>query len=451
MLLVVLVLVSGVIYSIKRPEAVPSVAAPVIDRIPGVELDSDGDGILDEHELRGWRTASGANYVTDPYLSDTDGDGLNDYEEAGPRADFPDGSSTYAGRSDPTKPDTDADGLTDAVETGAIGNQVSAGWTPYAVANPLVADTDGDTIGDGDEYFLDMDPLAADGDGDGLLDVQELEFGSDPNADNPDEDSYSDLDELERSSNPLSYDLDADEKKAAGAAGATFGDCHNCALDHGLLIEQVESVEYLAGHIASSIAVYGDARDFVVNVWKGDFLDAGESAMAAIPYAGDAARTATLLAKFAKGGDRAADAVRLATDRLTLPEAIKTRILATLPSQVGKLPRELAGGPQNYVVYKGADYIGITRNFDARLAQHARAGRTFIPSLIPGAEGLSLGEARAIEQACIQLGGLATRGGSLQNKINSIDSSHAYALAAVDFGFARLKEIGGTCPIGVIR
>lgn len=449
-MLLALVLVGGVVFAIKRPGAVPPVAAPVVDRIPGVELDSDGDGLLDELELGGWLTASGRGHQTDPYKSDTDGDGLDDSYEAGPRADFPDGSSTYAGRSDPTRVDTDADGLSDAVETGEIDAQLSASWTPYAVSNPLVADTDGDEIGDGDEYFLDMDPLDADSDGDGLFDVQELRFGSDPTLGNPDEDSYSDLEEFERNSSPLSYDLTADEKRAAGGAGATYGDCHSCALDAGLAIEQIESVEYLAGHIASSVAVYGDARDFVVNVWKGEFLDAGESALAAIPYAGDAARTASLLTTFAKRGDRAEDAVRLATEKLRLPESLKARIFATLPSRVGKLPRELAGGAHNYVVYKGDDYVGITKNFDVRLAQHSRAGRTFTPAVIPGAEGLSFGEARAMEQACIQLGGLMTGGGSLQNRINSIDSSHAYAAAAVEYGFVRLKQIGGTCPIGMI-
>lgn len=450
LLAVVLALVGGGVFAVKRLGALPQVTAPVVDRIPGVELDSDGDGLLDTIELDGWRTASGDVHQTDPYKSDTDGDGLDDSLEAGPRADFPDGSSSYAGRSDPRLVDTDADGLSDAVETGDPDAQLSAGWTPYTVSDPGAEDTDGDGIGDGDEYFLDMDPLDADSDADGLLDVQELQFGSDPTLDNPDGDSYSDLEEFEHDSSPLSYDLSADEKREAGGAGATFGDCHSCALDAGLVIEQVESVEYLAGHIASSVAVYGDARDFVVNIWRGEFLDAGESALAAIPYAGDAARTALLLTTFAKRGDRAEDAVRLATQQMPLPESVKARILSTLPSRVGKLPRELAGGDQNYVVYKGTDYVGITKNFDVRLAQHATAGRTFTPSVIPGAEGLSLGEARAIEQACIQLGGLMTRGGSLQNRINSIDPSHAYTAAAVAFGYARLKEIGGTCPIGII-
>ena len=450
LLAIVLVLVGGVAVAIKRPDALPPVAAPMVDRIPGVELDSDGDGLLDELELDGWLTASGREHRTDPYKSDTDGDGLDDSDEAGPRADFPGGNSTYAGRSDPTRVDTDADGLSDAVETGEPDAEFSIGWTPYVVSNPLVADTDGDEIGDGDEYFLDMDPLDADSDGDGLADVQELMFGSDPTLENPDGDSYSDLEEFERNLRPLSYDLTADEKRVAGGAGAAFGDCDSCALDAGLVIEQIESVEYLAGHIASSVAVYGDARDFVVNAWRGDFLDAGESALAAIPYAGDAARTASLLIKFAKRGDRAEDAVRLVTQEVRLPKSLKARILSTLPSRVGKLPRELSGGANNYVVYKGDDYVGITKNFDVRLAQHARAERTFTPAVIPGAEGLSFGEARAIEQACIQLGGLMTGGGLLQNRINSIDPSHSYAAAAVEFGFARLKKIGATCPVGIV-
>lgn len=443
-------LVGGVVLAMVRPGAVPPMAAPVVDRIPGVELDSDGDGLLDETESEGWRTASGLEYQTDANSSDTDGDGLSDADEAGPRADLPDGTSVFVGRSDPTSHDSDEDGLSDAVETGEVDAQLSAGWTPYAVSNPLVADSDNDEVGDGDEYFLDMNPLSADGDSDGLTDMQELKFGSDPTLDNSDEDSYSDFEEFERNSSPMSYDLNVDEKKKAGAAGAAYGDCHSCALDAGILIEQIESVEYLAGHIASSVAIYGDARDFVINVWEGEFLNAGESALAAIPYAGDGLRTASLLTTFAKRGDRAEDAVRLTAESLRLPASVKARIYATFPKRVGMLPRELAGGAENYVVYKGVDYIGITKNFDVRLAQHAKAGRTFTPAVIPGAESLSLGEARAIEQACIQLGGLATNGGALQNRINSIDSRHAYAAAAVEFGFTRLKAIGGACPVGAI-
>ena len=43
------------------------------------ELDSDGDGLNDEDELR---------YGTDPHKADTDGDGLNDWEEINVRTPY---------------------------------------------------------------------------------------------------------------------------------------------------------------------------------------------------------------------------------------------------------------------------------------------------------------------------------------------------------------------------
>ncbi len=130
-----------------------------------------------------------------------------------------------------------------------------------------------------------------------------------------------------------------------------------------------------------------------------------------------------------------------------MADSIKQRILAGLPSRVGRLPAELVGGPKIYVVYKGEDYIGITSDFAQRQAQHARAGRTFAPEQMQGATGLSRGEARAIEQACIVQGGLLPQGGALQNRINSIDPASSYYQAAVDAGLALLEKFAATCPM----
>ena len=441
---VALVLALGGFAAVKLA---PSKVAPALDRIPGVTLDSDHDGIPDQRETAGWRTQTGANYRTDPNNQDSDGDGLSDGDEAGPLLQNKDGTTTYAGRSDPNKADTDNDGLTDAVEIGDITAGVSARSDTYLVSDPLTADTDIDGIGDGDEYFLDMDPLAPDTDDDGLPDGQELDFGSDPTLANPDEDSYTDKEEYEHESNPLSYDLNGDEKVAAGKAGLKYGDCDECALDAGLRVEQIESAEYLAGHVVSGIAVYGDIRDLAFNLWKHKFIAAGLASLGLIPYIGDSTKAAAQLTKFARRGDRAEQAVRDVTDKLPLSASLKKKILDGLPSQAGKLPSELAGGPKNYVVYTGANYVGITNDFPRRLAQHARAGRSFIPEPMPGATGLARGEAQAIEQACIDQGGLATSGGLLENRINSIDPKRNYKETAVAFGLAFLKKIGGICPV----
>jgi len=438
--LVVLLLILGGLAAFKLA---PTYVGPVVDRVPGVTLDSDSDGLSDAEETDGWRIQDGSAYYTDPNDLDSDGDGLSDGDEAGPPV--ASGDAIYVGRSDPNNVDTDSDGLVDSVETGDVDDQDGA--VIFAVSDPRVVDTDEDGVGDGDEFFLDMDPAAADADGDGLLDADELEFGSNPSSDNPDDDSYDDAEEYEHGSNPLAYDLTGAEKIKASEAGMKYGDCYDCALDAGLRVEQIESVEYLAGHVASGVAVYGDFRDLALDLWKKEFVAAGVAALGLLPVVGDSSKAAALLTKFAARGDRAAEAVRAVTGRLPLPETVKKQVLSSLPSRAGRLPLELEGGPKNYVVYRGKHYIGITDDFARRAAQHARAGRSFTPELIPDASGLSLGEARAIEQACIDQGGLASAGGALENRINSIDPSHAYQKAAVAYGFALLERIGGACPV----
>ncbi len=417
---------------------------PGAGRSRSIALDTDGDGITDRMELAGWQTRTGIEYQTDPRSPDSDGDGLLDGEEAGPV--IGDGA-TFTGRSDPTSADGDDDGLPDALETGERAAVEPGDGVFWAIADPLLPDTDEDGVGDGDELFLDLDPTASDTDDDGLSDVAELRFGSDPTLRNADEDHYDDAEEYERGSDPLSYDLTASEKLAATQAGMKYGDCEECAEDAGLRIEQIESAEYLAGHVVSGLSGYGDFRDLAVNLWKKKFLDAGLAAIGFVPALGDGAKAASLLVDFARRGDRAEQAVRDVTTRLPLSESVKRKILAELPGSAGRLPVELAGGPQNYIVYRGENYVGITDDFARRAAEHARAGRSFTLEPIAGATGLSRGEARAIEQACIEQGGLATAGGALANRINSIDPSHSYAAAAVEYGHALLSRIGGECPV----
>jgi outer membrane protein OmpA-like peptidoglycan-associated protein len=93
----------------------------------GGELDSDGDGLTDDHERR---------IGTDPFNPDTDGDGLTDGEEV----------LTY--NTDPLNPDSDFDGLTDGAEVKVYGT------------DPLNPDTDGGGVYDGHEVIEDgTDPL----------------------------------------------------------------------------------------------------------------------------------------------------------------------------------------------------------------------------------------------------------------------------------------------------
>jgi subtilisin family serine protease len=172
----------------------PSCATPV---------DSDGDGLNDSEE---------AGLGTDPNKADTDGGGVNDGDEVNNGTDPLDASDDNA-----TSPDSDGDGLTDAQER-LLGT------------DPNNADTDGERLNDGDEVnvyktdplhpntdrdqindyvevtFKGTDPLDADSDDDGLTDGQEASragIGTDPNKADTDGGGVNDGDEVANGTNPL--------------------------------------------------------------------------------------------------------------------------------------------------------------------------------------------------------------------------------------------------------
>lgn len=138
---------------------------------PKPPLDSDGDGISDEEELK---------LGLDPHNADTDGDGLKDSDEI----------NRY--NTDPLKADTDGDGLSD-------GEEVLTYKT-----NPLNKDTDGDGISDYDEVkTYRTNPNSADSDGDGLSDYDEIfVHKTDPNNPDTDGDGFTDAQEIEMGFNP---------------------------------------------------------------------------------------------------------------------------------------------------------------------------------------------------------------------------------------------------------
>lgn len=92
--------------------------------------DTDTDGLIDSEEL--------FTFGTDPLNTDTDLDGVDDFVEI------------YVNLTEPLNPDTDADGLTDGAED-TIGT------------DPLLVDTDGDAFGDFEEVNAvpPSDPLDA--------------------------------------------------------------------------------------------------------------------------------------------------------------------------------------------------------------------------------------------------------------------------------------------------
>ncbi|MFT4702614.1 MAG: hypothetical protein ACI81R_000300 [Bradymonadia bacterium] len=140
--------------------------------------DTDGDGLSDRLEV--------TVYCTDPNARDTDGDGLEDRLEVSQL------------RSDPNVQDTDGDGLADGVEfnitTGVVLSDLlrtdtdDDGLTDFEEisgalpSDPYRVDTDGDGLDDFDEVNGSpvTDPSRFDSDGDGLSDLVE-QFGEDRN------------------------------------------------------------------------------------------------------------------------------------------------------------------------------------------------------------------------------------------------------------------------------
>lgn len=120
--------------------------------------DTDQDGVPDGAE---------EEFGSDPTLDDTDGDGLDDYQE-----DFILGT-------DPTRTDTDGDGVSDADED-ADGDGISNLNEIQNGTNPRAADSDDDGLSDSEEGSHGTDPLNPDCDGDGALDGWEVSSGYNP-------------------------------------------------------------------------------------------------------------------------------------------------------------------------------------------------------------------------------------------------------------------------------
>jgi filamentous hemagglutinin len=86
-------------------------------------------------------------------------------------------------------------------------------------------------------------------------------------------------------------------------------------------------------------------------------------------------------------------------------------------------------------------YVGITDDVEARAAAHlSQKGIEIDP--IPGLQGISRDDARAVEQVLIEYNGLGKSGGSLLNKINSIARTNPIYAGALTRGRALLQSVG---------
>jgi hypothetical protein len=123
------------------------------------------------------------------YVRDDDQDGVYDREER------------LFGSSDANS-DSDGDGLGDfdEVKTGWIAGADAQGVPGYprrVTSDPTRADADGDGLSDPEEKAFGSDPFAADADGDGLSDAQERALGTNPlDADSDDNGIPDSLDKL---------------------------------------------------------------------------------------------------------------------------------------------------------------------------------------------------------------------------------------------------------------
>lgn len=153
------------------PEYLETVENPATLDPAAFDLDSDGDFVSDGVEI-----ALGM----DQNNPDSDGDGLDDYDEI------------HVHMTNPLNPDTDDDGINDGDEVHTYGT------------DPNNTDTDGDLFYDGGEVIRGTDPLNTDTDADGLLDGQEEYVHlTDPLNPDTDGDGVSDGDEINNGTDPL--------------------------------------------------------------------------------------------------------------------------------------------------------------------------------------------------------------------------------------------------------
>ena len=119
------------------------------------------------------------------------------------------------------------------------------------------------------------------------------------------------------------------------------------------------------------------------------------------------------------------------------------RGVGALKSWLGKIVGKVAKGGNNVVYHSVQNgitqYVGITNNLARRAAEHLATKGIKIDPLM---KGLSRADARAVEQALIEIHGLGKNGGSLLNKINSISPANPNYRTQLQRGYELLKSIG---------
>ena len=177
-----------------------------------VPLDSDSDGLPDLVETNTGVFVSSLDTGTDPNLSDSDGDGLDD------------GDEVITHTTDPTDPDTDGDGLTDGDEINVHGTV------------PTDPDSDDDGYTDSDEVDNETDPnssssLPPDNDGDFLSDLNDPDDDNDGLADEVETGTGTFVDETDTGTDSLDPDTDDDGLPDGDEVGVHSTDPNNADTD----------------------------------------------------------------------------------------------------------------------------------------------------------------------------------------------------------------------------
>ena len=130
-------------------------------------------------------------------------------------------------------------------------------------SNPTACDSDYDDVDDFEETLIGINPLNADTDGDKLNDGIETALWFDPLNPNPDGDSFIDSEEYANGTNPFVYDYSSWEYISKFFDGLWLGDW-----------DTADNIPQLLGQVAGSfVPLLADTRDYFANIIKN--LDTG--------------------------------------------------------------------------------------------------------------------------------------------------------------------------------
>ncbi len=223
----------------------------------GLGNDKDCDGLTNkqEHDLG-----------TNPLLSDTDGDGVNDGDEVtqGRNPTVNEGAVVLLLQTLLLQPDADNDGIPDYRDTDDDNDGMPDTWEEqYGLDSKNSADADSDADSDGVsnliEYQLGLDPSQADTDNDGLSDGDEVNvYLTDPNVSDSDNDGLNDGDEVNLYKTDVNNpDTDGDNE----TDGSEVSVGRNPTVNEAAVVQLLQSLLLQPDNDSDGIPDYRDTDD----------------------------------------------------------------------------------------------------------------------------------------------------------------------------------------------